>query len=183
MALDSINQVHQNGINGIQMATGERTTPYSAILQFADNANNNGIKSEPSDAKIKTKVFKFEIMSKLDTSKSTRDPKAIRHYLDLLIETAQTLNGAHKNNLKPQGTAEQNKQYNLELQEIVCQMRDYAEFVGCGLSVVQDSKGLYKLCIDNKLYDIPERKVEIGKKHVEDGIIRGNVVLVPVIVD
>ena len=185
MALDSINEVRQNGISGIQAVTGERAVQFSSILKFADESNNNGIgDNEPSDAKIITENFKNEIMSKLNTSKSKKTPKAIKYYLGKLIEAAQQLNGVQKNNLKPNGTPEQNKQYNLTLQEIVCQMRDYTEFVGCGLSVVQDSKtGLYKLCLDNKLYDIPERKVEIGKEEVEDGIIEGNILLAPVIVD
>ncbi len=101
-----------------------------------------------------------------------------------MIEVAQQLNGVQKNNLKPNGTPEQNKQYNLTIQERIAQMKSNVEYIGAGLSVVQDSKtGLYKLCIDNKLYDIPERKVEIGKEYVEDGIIEGNVFLVPVIVD
>ena len=117
-------------------------------------------------------------MSKLDISQSKK-PKKVKYYLNKLVEVAQELNGVQKNNLKPNGTPEQNKEYNLRIQERIAQMRDYANFIGAGLSVVQDSKtGLYKLCIDNKLYDIPERKVEIGTENTEDGVE-----LVPVIVD
>lgn len=49
-------------------------------------------------------------------------------------------------------------------------IEDKVKLIRCGLSVVQDSKtGLYKLCIDNKLYDIPERKVEIGVSDTDIG--------------
>ena len=144
---------------------------------FENRRNTNGTSEDVSDGKVKTEVFKFEIMSKLDTSKSDRPLKNIRYYLGKLIETAQTLNGAR--NLKPNGTAEQNKMYSLRMEEIKAQMKDYAEFVGSGLSVVQDSKnGLYKLCINNQFYDIPERKVEIGTVDTEDRIE-----LMPEIVD
>ena len=163
------------------MASGGVGLYHSLKAQkIADKANSNGIgDKEPSEAKIKTEAFKDEIISKLDTSKSENTPKTIRRRLGKLIENAQKLNGAQKNNLKPNGTPKQNELYIKNVQQMVKQMKHDADFVGCGLSVVQDSKtGLYKLCIDNKLYDIPERKVEMGTDNTEDGLE-----LVPVIVD
>lgn len=72
--------------------------------------------------------------------------------------------------LKPNGTPEENNIYNGRLQERIGRMNQYAVLVGSGLSVVQDSKtGLYKLCINDKLYDIPERKVKIVSEDTVDG--------------
>lgn len=143
------------------------------------NMKNNPQTGEPSDAKIITENLKNEVMSKLDTSKSDLSVKTIEYYLNKLLSTVQTLNGAQKNKLTPQGTPEQNKIYNQRLQEIRCQMLDYAKFVGSGLDVVQDPKtGLYKLSINNELLDVPERKVEIVPEETFDGIE-----LLPKIVD
>jgi len=165
MALDGINGIHQKNIEKIDVNNEQNSTKLNHLLEFAER-NYNSYQNEPSDAKIKTEVFKNEIMSKLSTSQS----KKTKYYLDKLVEAVQELNGVQKNNLKPNGTQEQNKMYNLRIQERVAQMKDFAEMVGCGLNIVQDSKtGLYKLCINNKLFDVPERKVEIVTVETDDG--------------
>lgn len=123
--------------------------------------------------------FKNEVMQKLDTSKSNNPPKTIKYYLNKLIENLQILNSVQKNNLKAQGNAKQNNLFNVRIQQTISAMKDYIEFIGSGLSVVEVSKsGLYKLCINNQLLDIPERKVEIMSEKTEDGIE-----LMPQIVD
>lgn len=124
------------------------------------------------------KLTFLKIMSKLDIPQSKK-PKNIKYYLGKLVETVQELNGVQKNKLKPNGTPEQNEMYNRRIQENIDQMRDFVKFIGCGLSVVQDSKtGLYKLNINNKLFDIPKRKVEIVNVNTDDGVE-----LLPEIVD
>jgi len=179
MALDSINEVRQNGISGIQMATGERTEQFNPILQFADKNNYNGIgNNEPSEAKIKTEILKNSIMKRVDTSKSRLPRKDIERYLGLLIEIAQQLNGVQKNKLKPNGTPEQNEIYNARIQEMIGHMYGHAQEVP-GLSIVQNSKtGLYKLRINDMSFNIPERKVEIVNVNTDDGVE-----LLPEIVD
>ena len=134
---------------------------------------------EPSDAKIMTENFKNEIWSKLDLSKAKKPVKTVKYYLNKLVEEVQTLNGAQKAKLTPQGTPKQKEIYNQRMQERVSKMADYANFVGSGLELVQDSKtGLYKLKINNEVLDVPERKVEIKPTNTEDGIE-----LLPEIVD
>ena len=87
-----------------------------------------------------------------------------------VIRTAQKLNGVQKNKLEPQGTQRQNEFFKNRLINDKYLIEDKVKLIRCGLSVVQDSKtGLYKLCIDNKLYDIPERKVEIGVSDTDFG--------------
>ncbi len=169
MALDGINGVPQNPIKQTGVKNEQNSTQSKIIIKFADHSSNNN-NVEPSDGKIQTEMFKDEIMSMLDTSKSKMTPQNIKFYLGKLLETIQTLNGAKKNNLKPQGNTEQNKLYEVRLQEAVHQMENYAKFVGSGLSVVQDSKaGLYKLSINDKLLDVPERNVKIATIETEDG--------------
>ena len=151
---------------------------------FMQQTNSSSIKRNTKikkiallDKKAITEKFKNEIMSKLDTSKSKNDIDTIYKYLGRLIEIAQTLNGAK--NLKPEGTPEQNSGYYLRIKERIDQMNDYAILVGSGLSVVQDSQtGLYKLRINNELFDIPARNVKIVTDNTEDGFE-----LVPKIVD
>ncbi len=164
MALDGINGIHQKNIEKIEVKNEQSSTQLNHILEFAERSYSSD--KEPSDAKVKTEMFKEEILSKLNTSQS----KKTKYYLDKLVEAVQELNGVQKNNLKPNGTQEQNKMYNLRIQERIAQMKDFSEMVGCGLSVVQDSKtGLYRLCINNKLFDVPERKVEIVTVETDDG--------------
>ena len=89
------------------------------------------------------------------------------------------MNGAQKAKLTPQGTPKQKEIYNQRMRERVSNMADYANFVGSGLELVQDSKtGLYKLKINNEVLDVPERKVAIVNEDTEDGVE-----LVPQIVD
>lgn len=134
---------------------------------------------EPSDAKVMTENFKNEVMDKLDLSKAKKPVKTVKYYLNKLVEEVQTLNGAQKAKLTPQGTPKQKEIYNQRMQERVSNMADYANFVGSGLELVQDSKtGLYKLKINNEVLDVPERKVEIKPTDTEDGIE-----LLPEIVD
>lgn len=134
---------------------------------------------EPSDAKVMTENFKDEIWSKLDLSKAKKPVKTVKYYLNKLVEEVQTLNGAQKAKLTPQGTPKQKEIYNQRMQERVSNMADYANFVGSGLELVQDSKtGLYKLKINNEVLDVPERKVAIVNEDTEDGVE-----LVPQIVD
>ena len=68
-------------------------------------------------------------MGKLDTSKADLSPKEIKLYLGELIETVQTLNGVQKNNLKPNGTPEQNDIYGERIQEMKEMMNQCVEFV------------------------------------------------------
>lgn len=134
---------------------------------------------EPSDAKVMTENFKDEVMDKLDLSKAKKPVKTVKYYLNKLVEEVQTLNGAQKAKLTPQGTPKQKEIYNQRMQERVSNMADYANFVGSGLELVQDSKtGLYKLKINNEVLDVPERKVAIVNEDTEDGVE-----LVPQIVD
>lgn len=134
---------------------------------------------DPSDAKVMTENFKDEIWSKLDLSKAKKPVKTVKYYLNKLVEEVQTLNGAQKAKLTPQGTPKQKEIYNQRMQERVSNMADYANFVGSGLELVQDSKtGLYKLKINNEVLDVPERKVAIVNEDTEDGVE-----LVPQIVD
>lgn len=164
-----------NGINEMQgvfkttsTTAGQKTTQAEPLLKFNRSPENTD--DNVSDAKIVTENFKNEIMGKLDTSKADLSPREIKFYLGELIETVQTLNGVQKNNLKPNGTPEQNDRYGERMQEMKVMMNQYVEFVGSGLNVVQDSKtGLYKLSIGDKLYDIPERKVEITTVETVDG--------------
>lgn len=183
MSLDGIRvDVVTTGVE--QLANVEsNTTKSSSFGIFKDNNGNsvwgNHNNDNDSDAKIITENFKNEIMSNLDTSKSNKSPQTIKYYLGKLVEVAQELNGVQKNNLKPNGTPKQNKIYNRRIEEMMVQMKDYAEYVGSGLSVIQDSKtDLYKFRIDNKIFDIPERKVEIVNQKTEEGIE-----LMPEIVD
>ena len=134
---------------------------------------------EPSDAKVMTENFKDEIWSKLDLSKARKSAKTSKYYLNKIVEEIQTLNGAQKNKLAPNGTSEQNAKYNKDLQDRVANLPEYARYVGCGLELIQDSKtGLYKLKIKNEVFDVPERKVAIVNKDTEAGQI-----LEPQIVD
>lgn len=177
MALDGVNGIYQKNVEKIEVKNRASSSQLDSILKFAEHDYNKNEK-ELSDAKIQTEVFKNEIMSKLDITQSKK-PKNVKYYLGKLIDAAQELNGVQKNNLKPNGTQEQNKMYNSRIQERVAQMKGFAQMVGCGLSIVQDSKtGLYKLNINNKLFDIPERKVEIVNVDTEDGVE-----LLPEIVD
>ena len=126
-----------------------------------------------------TENFKDEIWSKLDLSKARKSAKTSKYYLNKIVEEIQTLNGAQKNKLAPNGTSEQNAKYNKDLQDRVANLPEYARYVGCGLELIQDSKtGLYKLKIKNEVFDVPERKVAIVNKDTEAGQI-----LEPQIVD
>ena len=155
-----------------------RANPLKKMM-FNYNNSSNAITKEVSDAKILTENFKNEIFSKLDITKSNKKPTNIKYYLGKLIEAAQTINGVQKNNLRPNGNAEQNKMFDKRIQEKISQMKGFSEYIGSDLNIVQDEKtGLYKLSIDGKLYDIPERKVEIINVDTEDGIE-----LMPEIVD
>lgn len=157
---------------GVRRAsTGTVSTP-----QTTTSTQQTG---EPSDAKVMTENFKNEVMDKLDLSKAKKPVKTVKYYLNKLVEEVQTLNGAQKAKLTPQGTPKQKEIYNQRMQERVSNMADYANFVGSGLELVQDSKtGLYKLKINNEVLDVPERKVEIKPTNTEDGIE-----LLPEIVD
>lgn len=156
---------------GQKLAAASQVNQQSNLsrIEGAVTKNDKLQEGEPSDAKIITENFKNEVMSKLDTSTSKRSVKSIEYYLNKLLSTVQTLNGVQKNKLTPQGTSEQNEIYNKRMKEIQVQMLDYAEFVGSGLSVVQDSKtGLYKLKINNELLYVPDRKVEIVPEETLD---------------
>ena len=135
--------------------------------------NNNDVTSQQdiSAGKLETEMFIQKLMRNLDKSKMQKTPKTVEYYLRKLIEVAQTLNGVQKNNLKPQGNSKQNEFYNLRIQEFKENLKDYADFIGSDLGVVQDSKtGLYKISINNRLYNIPERNVEIVQEETLDMI-------------
>jgi len=168
MAINGLNGVNLETLTGVQKEEGQSTkTQLNHILSFAENYSND---DEPSEAKIKTIFFKSMIMSKLNISESNLSRKNIEGYLGLLIKVAQKLNGVQKNNVKPNGTQEQNETYRVTISGMVEEMKTHANTIGCGLSIVQDSKtGLYKLCIENKLYDIPERNVELKTIHTDFG--------------
>ncbi len=135
---------------------------------------------EPSDAKVMTENFKNEVMDKLDLSKAKKPVKTVKYYLNKLVEEVQTLNGAQKSRLTPNGTPEQNAKYNERLQERAASLSNYAGYVGCGLEIIQDSKtGLYKLKIKNEVFDVPERKVAIVNQDTDANGQK----LVPQIVD
>lgn len=135
---------------------------------------------EPSDAKVMTENFKNEVMDKLDLSKAKKPVKTVKYYLNKLVEEVQTLNGAQKSRLTPNGTPEQNAKYNERLQERAASLSNYAGYVGCGLEIIQDSKtGLYKLKIKNEVFDVPERKVAIVNQDTD----ANGQELVPQIVD
>lgn len=179
MALDSINEVRQNGINCMQTPAGKRIVQNDSILNFIDKSIQDITNHEPSDAKIKTEILKNSIMKRVDTSKSRLPRKDIETYLGFLIELAQQLNGVQKNKLRPNGTPEQNELFYTRIQEMIGQMYQHAQEVP-GLSIVQNSRtGLYKLRINDVSFNIPERKVEIKPTMITD--YRAE--LEPVIVD
>ena len=107
-------------------------------------------------------MFKNRILRKLNTGATEKQRKNNEYYLNKLIEVIQTLNGVQENNLKPQGNAKQNEFYNQRVKEMKLNINDYVEFIGSDLSVIQNSKtGLYNLVINDMLYEVPKRKVEI----------------------
>ena len=143
--------------------------------------NNNDVTSQQdiSAGKLETEMFIQKLMRNLDKSKMQKPPKTVEYYLRKLIEVAQILNGVQKNNLKPQGNNKQNEKFYTRIKELQNSMIDYAEFIDSGLSIMQDSKtGLYKLTINDKIYEIPKRKVEIQHEDIEGGYE-----LMPTIVD
>ena len=152
----------------ISILLGVRRTATSTSQTATTSTPQAG---EPSDAKIMTENFKNEVIDKLDLSKAKKPVKTVKYYLNKLVEEVQTLNGAQKAKLTPQGTPKQEEIYNQRMQERVSNMADYANFVGSGLELVQDSKtGLYKLKINNEVLDVPERKVAIVNEDTEDGV-------------
>lgn len=167
MALDGVNGINKSSIEKVELTKEQGSSQRNHILEFEER-NYNSYGNEPSDAKIETEMFKEKILSMLDTSKSKRSRENVEYKLNELIKVMQELNGVQKNNLKPNGTKQQNEVYEGRIQERQWLMKEYvADFEG-GLSLVQDSKtGLYKLCIGNKQYDIPEREVKIVTVNVE----------------
>ena len=185
---DDNTRVQQSGSQGNRQIGGltrqEKISILLGVRRTATSTSQTATTStpqagEPSDAKVMTENFKNEVMDKLDLSKAKKPVKTVKYYLNKLVEEVQTLNGAQKAKLTPQGTPKQKEIYNQRMQERVSNMADYANFVGSGLELVQDSKtGLYKLKINNEVLDVPERKVEIKPTDTEDGIE-----LLPEIVD
>ncbi len=168
MTFNSINEAYLIQTEGSQTTLELNTTQFKPIFEFANHNYDNNT-NDISDAKLVTENFKNEIMQKLDMSRT--NPDMVKYYLNKLIKNAQILNGVRKNNLKPQGNSQQNELYNQRLKEYEIIMCDYAQIIGCGLSIEQDSKsGLYKLNINNKLFEIPSRNVAILPNHTEDGI-------------
>lgn len=176
MAIYGIKEAFVNRTGASYNTTGLKKQ-MNSILESPDSNYVGNTDDNVSEGKFLTEIFKSKIMRKLETSKS--ESQRVRYYLNKLIETLQILNGVQKNNLKPQGNAQQIEMYNCRIAERIASVKDYTEFIGSGLSVVQDSKtGLYKLRINDKLFDIPNRKVEI----VEDLTV-DMVELMPKIVD
>lgn len=173
MAINGICKVQQADVEAVQRTAGQSTTQFNPILQFAHHSS--GINdNEPSEAKLKTEMFIDEIMSKLSIDNSKKNAQSnVNLMLHDLIETAQKLNGVQKNNLKPNGTSKQNEKFDSCVRQLMYLMNSYAESISrqaSSLSIVQDSKtGQYKLCVNNKLYDIPERKVELGISDTDFG--------------
>ena len=173
-----INSTNQTNLENVKTFTNQRETNFEPLFQYGNFDQDNN-KKDISDAKIVTENFKDQIMGHLDTSKSTKSIDTVKYYLNKLVEIVQILNGIQKNNLKPQGNSEQNRIYNGRIQEMNHLMKDYVEFIGSGLSIVQDSKsGLYKLSVNNKQFDVPERNIEIITEQTIDGTE-----LMPAIVD
>lgn len=177
MTINKISEINQGNIEFKKAMTQEDTT-LQPILQFAVS-KDNGIENSVSDAKIITENFKSEILNKLETAGLKIPTDSAEYYLNKLIESIQVLNGVQKNNLIPQGNTVQNETYNKRINETISLMNDYVKIIDSGLGIIKDSKtGLYKLSINEKLYDVPERKVEMIKEQTEDGIE-----LMPKIVD
>ena len=170
MAIIGVSDILFNGVGTPKEVSAQSNNSNEPILSFAENGNTE-FQKNPSDAQINTGIFVEDIMKKLDTSKSKRTPEAIKYYLEKLINVVQILNGVQENKLEPNGNSEQNRIYEARINELKYQLNDYAGFVGSGLNVMQDSRtGLYKLTINDKLYDIPKRKVEILPEETVDGI-------------
>lgn len=181
MKVNYSNKIEKDTTNITQMS-GNQISTNKPILKFAEN-DYCDVNTNISDKQIETELFKNKIMKKLDTSQSPRSPEEIRGWLNILIKTLQTLNGLQKNNLKPNGTKEQNNLYNTRIQQMKVAMEDQAKFIGSGLGIIQDPEtGLYKLCINYSVYRVPVRDVEIVNEDVltESGY---ETELVPKIVD
>lgn len=186
---DDKTRVQQGGSQGNRQVGGltrqEKISILLGVRRTATSTSQTATTStpqagEPSDAKIMTENFKNEVIDKLDLSKAKKPVKTVKYYLNKLVEEVQTLNGAQKSRLTPNGTPEQNAKYNERLQERAASLSNYAGYVGCGLEIIQDSKtGLYKLKIKNEVFDVPERKVAIVNQDTD----ANGQELVPQIVD
>lgn len=188
---DDKTRVQQGGSQGNRQVGGLTRQEKISILLGVRRASTGTVSTpqtttttqqtgEPSDAKVMTENFKDEIWSKLDLSKARKSAKTSKYYFNKLVEEVQTLNGAQKSRLTPNGTPEQNAMYNERLQERAASLSNYAGYVGCGLEIIQDSKtGLYKLKIKNEVFDVPERKVAIVNQDTDTN----GQELVPQIVD
>ena len=149
------------------------------IFNFTEDDNATSQIINISQAKWDTEMFTNKIIRKLSSTTTESQRKKNEYYLRKLINNAQILNGVYENNLKPQGNNKQNEKFYTRIKELQNSMIDYAEFIDSGLSIIQDSKtGLYKLTINDKIYEIPKRKVEIQHEDIEGGYE-----LMPTIVD
>lgn len=170
MAMTGISEIFFKNVETPQKLNSQNNLSNEPILKFKENGNTE-LQKDISSAKLETEMFISKIMRRLDTSKMEDSPKNVRYYLGNLVRVAQILNGVQENNLKPNGNSEQNRVYDFRIKDLKNHLNDYVEFVGSGVSVMQDSRtGLYKLTINDKIYDIPKRKVEIQEVNTEDMI-------------
>lgn len=164
-----INGNSQAKIGVAQPARSQTKAPSNTIMQF-ENYESATSNTDVSDKKLETEMFKEKLLEQIDESRSDKSRDTIKYYLGKIISIIQKLNGVSKNNLKPQGTPEQNEMYNSRIKEQKTLINQYVSFIGAGLSIVQDDNtGLYKINIDNKIFNVPERNVEIRKEYTEDG--------------
>ena len=159
-----------NSVNKPKETSVEQNVFEELIFNFTENNNTDPV-IKISQSKWETEMFTNRILRKLCSSVSDDSCKNKEFYLRKLIEVVQILNGVQENNLKPNGNSEQNRVYDFRIKDLKNHLNDYVEFVGSGVSVMQDSRtGLYKLTINDKIYDIPKRKVEIQEVNTEDMI-------------
>ena len=165
----AVSGIRENSFTNVNCEVIKKQSNISneSIFNFVGN-DNDFLQDDISQGKIKTEMFIEEIMNKLDSSKS--NDETTKYYLGKLINIVQKLNGVQENNLKPQGDSKQNSIYEQRIKELKYLLNDYVNFVGSGLNVMQDAKGLYKLTINDKSYDVPSRKVELRQVETEDGV-------------
>ena len=178
MSISGISEVFFNSVNKPKETSVEQNVSEELIFNFTENNNTDPV-IKISQSKWETEMFTNRNLRKLCSSVSDDSCKNKEFYLRKLIEVVQILNGIQENNLKPNGNAEQNRFYNIRIKDFVDLLKDYKDFIGSGLRVMQDSKtGLYNFVINDRLYDVPKRKVEIQEEETLDRIE-----LMPKIVD
>ena len=136
------------------------------VLAWAENQSGK----TPKEA---TEDFKKDVMKMLKIADPDKAAEA-KYYLNKLVTAMQELNGANRTKFKLNGNLKQINLLEKRIKEKICLMNDYATFItdssGSNVSISEDTgSGQYKLCINNKLLEVPERNVRIGVEQTWDG--------------